>query len=406
MLTVNRSIRCLLIVIAMAAGGGQATAQNNKDGFKDFYRSPDLNKVSGLIQRMDAAGRFSQPGTRLPMIGFLAALFAHYPDRFHWGADQLSIHGQIIVSSAMIIGGRNEAAVEYLIGKGHSDKTIVQIARPLRPLSDWPITMAGDFDLLWGASMATGSDVYPRRILNHFNGIVASGKFPIEDIALIPQLKTSANKEQGRALFEKHGRENFSELLMAGAALWSLASNAKQHAFVEDVLTDQFNRMPNADSTYLLKRQLFRSRARKMVMGDGKSVSVSLAVIDDIDEFHRITAEGGPEMIQKFHKVVENEFVPGSPVHVVAFFFVEPGAIGGEYSLTVTAPNGAESHFKNRMETRPGGDYHIVANSYPIPAEPPTEQGTYTVHGRFPDGDGGMLEVANQFFVGRQTSRE
>jgi hypothetical protein len=69
------------------------------------------------------------------------------------------------------------------------------------------------------------------------------------------------DKNNARQLLEKYGKEKAIELFFISSALWSLNSNARQHAFVASMVNDYVQKHPASPAAQALveMRTLFKS---------------------------------------------------------------------------------------------------------------------------------------------------
>jgi tetratricopeptide (TPR) repeat protein len=233
---------CAANSAVVPAWGEETTAASEAD-MTYFYKAPDPARVPRLIAYFDALRMAEKAGARPALIGFLAAVFQRYPADIDRMIPESSSPQMLHLLAVSLRLAGQQARAESLVGKLKSwDYSAVPNLAAV-PASLEAVDAAGpsDFDLLWGASFATGEPRYCAKILKRF-AEVANADDNADDLVHLVR-----NMEGGRDqqwIVEKRGADKARELVLASTALWSLHSNAQQHAFVRGMVTEYLAQHP------------------------------------------------------------------------------------------------------------------------------------------------------------------
>jgi hypothetical protein len=151
------------------AWGEEATAVSEAD-MTYFYKAPDPARVPRLIAHFDALRMAEKAGARPALIGFLAAVFQRYPAHIDKMIPESSSAQMWHVLAVSLRLAGQQARAESVVSKLKSwDYSAVPDLAAI-PASLEAVEAAGpsDFDLLWGASFATGEPRYCAKILQRF----------------------------------------------------------------------------------------------------------------------------------------------------------------------------------------------------------------------------------------------
>lgn len=174
-----------------------------------YYEHPEPDALPRWMQEISASGGLEKASARYPVLIFVSTVVSQHPAKAGAWCDALSslpaTHRAMFAWSF-----KNANAPQHERCQKDLPRDVVnglRAAKPIRPLSR-PPTTPGDLDMLWATFMASGDE-------QPVNMIV--------DVLLRP---LPASNAPG----------SIEALLMNGAAKWSLASNAKQHARVRLIL--------------------------------------------------------------------------------------------------------------------------------------------------------------------------
>lgn len=191
-----------------------------------YYLFPEPALLVSAVKRMEAEGTFDSIGGSPPVCAFLGTIFAQNPDKIAAWVEELKClspeHRELILPVALKWSG-NEKAIELAAKIGGGDNIIL---RELGSLSLAPdsldklqIVSPSHLDMLWGCFMASGDGRYLEKIMS-----------------VLPWL---------------HKKDvELSQIIIAGAAEWSLTSNCYQHKKVMQICEEEMQKKPE------LKQQL------------------------------------------------------------------------------------------------------------------------------------------------------
>ncbi len=181
-------------------------------------------------------------------MGFLAGLFAKHPEKIETvTAMKLGRQTQFIVVEGLRMADRHDKAVATAQSWGWSQDQIATI-RPGFPLHRLRPDQQNSFDILWGASFATGDAIYVRPIYDYYAAVAAQSDIEVRDIvvvAVVIKAKSGSDNEV-MPIFTKYPPGILVRVTHAAEALWSLESNARQHKFVAAALDRYVKEQPAA----------------------------------------------------------------------------------------------------------------------------------------------------------------
>ena len=122
---------------------------------------------------------------------------------------------------------------------------------PARP-EDLRIATPTHLDLLWGASFASGDGRYASTIIDYFAETANRSELIALHIAQVVVAQMGGPKGPLEELRRKYDEATARQIIYAAAALWALQSNAKQHAFIEEVVAKYVAEHPDTPATKAL----------------------------------------------------------------------------------------------------------------------------------------------------------
>lgn len=208
----NRAIVVIvsLFLLLTAEAKERASPEQIDEWATYYYLDPRPEDVAAALQTVSKQGLFENDGAQAPLSGFFAEVFRGNPSRItEWVKPYVGVPGRHILYSALWMANSKEAksALEVLARGAGAEE-----AKQLRALiSSTPPTMESmkidspaALDYLWGSFMATGSEVPVIRIIDQIKRVNAKG--------------------------------NVGEMLIGGAAQWSVSANARQHKKVLQIV--------------------------------------------------------------------------------------------------------------------------------------------------------------------------
>jgi hypothetical protein len=230
--TIVRSLFKGLIAAVLTAGlvtTAHAEAQDFGAHLTHFYKQPSAAKAAAFLAGFNRSDNIGKANAHSSVIGFLAVVFRAYPNDIDaimpgdpaprllaTAAIALKLAGQDDRARAMAERA-SDAGLNVHLDNVPARLDALQVRGPL------------EFDVLWGATFATGDFRYGQKILARY-AEVANVDGNADDMLAI--VKARIDNTDLRPLAATRGEDKMRELVIAASALWSLASNAEQHDFV------------------------------------------------------------------------------------------------------------------------------------------------------------------------------
>lgn len=201
-----------------------------------FYQDPRPERLIGFIEKFDSLPVSQRWQSYPPTAAFLAVVFRAHPDQI----ERLLPAKVNARSAAMVVAALQLSGNRSLIAKFQSKLTVPERDSNLEAalsglpsrLEDLWILDPMHLDMLWGAAFASGDERFARMILDFFAQTANRS-----DAVALDIVRTVAMRQGGpRVDFAKYDEATAKQIVFAGSALWSLLSNARQHAFVEKAL--------------------------------------------------------------------------------------------------------------------------------------------------------------------------
>jgi hypothetical protein len=212
-----------------------------------FYRSPSATKAADIVKGFNTSALANNPGALPGLVGFLSVVFEKYPDDIEriLPADPKPQVRAVLATALNYAGQKNRAravasAPGAVLPPGF-DPAKLPDARFDAVAAISPM----HYDMLWGASVASGDPKYCRKILAAYAAFANHG-----DNADILFKIVSARMTRGdmrailRPIIQSQGERRAAELVGMSTALWSLVSNAKQHSFVRVEVHKYYSQNP------------------------------------------------------------------------------------------------------------------------------------------------------------------
>jgi hypothetical protein len=251
------SLMVSLLTIYLYPNSPAAAEEQSKPAFEIavtyFYKNPKPELVATILSGFNASPLSTKPNAQPSMIGFLAGSFQRFPEDIDKMIPSgLSPAATWVTAVALHLAGKDSTA------KPLFDRLVANGAR-LPNLGLFPTNLdavvasgAADFDLLWGASFATGDPRYCSKILTRF-AAVADVEGNAEDmVAIVKATNRGLHKDDLKWVVDKHGTEKARELIIVSSALWSLHSNAQQHDFVRAAVENYIRAHPGEPASRAL----------------------------------------------------------------------------------------------------------------------------------------------------------
>lgn len=245
LLSIVMFMAAMLVAVPSSAQRSPISDQEIGDRLTNFYRNPELATIPGLIGAVGQSPAMMRPDRVGIIAGFFGGLFAKHPKHIdQFLANEPTPPMKRFLLIALSLAGNSQKYVEY--GKRWGIDTSNGIKG--WAFSDLKVRGPNDFDMLWSASFASGDPRYVRQIWSFYAAYANRPETDLGDLDLAARFREPGNQGAMKALADKYGRERFVELVIAGTALWSMRSNAQQHAFVRNEIVALIGRQKNSNA--------------------------------------------------------------------------------------------------------------------------------------------------------------
>jgi hypothetical protein len=231
---------------SLAQGAQQAPAQSMDSAQLIAAMTRYYERPSDIVLILTSWEKLGAPGPDA-MMGFLAGHFAKYP----YQIDQVTKPpfgktAQLFIVQGLRLAGRlNDARV----AAWHWNWPAEEYAKitDVTPLKQAKATGAQIFDVMWGASFATGDSTYVRPIYEFLSAFVSEPGVEVGDVVTMVAFRHRlVNQDAVKQMAGKYPKETFARIAHASSALWSLESNARQHKFVAAALEQYAKQQPQS----------------------------------------------------------------------------------------------------------------------------------------------------------------
>ncbi|MGZ6253916.1 MAG: hypothetical protein ACXWM1_12710 [Candidatus Binataceae bacterium] len=233
----------VLLLVSSAASAAGIAPRDLKAEITSFYKAPSAGKAAQIFEAFAKSDMAENRSSHPPMAGFLAGAFIKYPkdiDRII--PRKLDDMTTYTVALALRFSGqsaRSTKLLDALIVKGFMKPQMIE-SFPTS-LDSYAPTTSTDFDILWGASFATGDARYVAKVMERYASVA---KDETTTNALLTVAKTFVTRGDLEWMHEKYSEEERATLINTATALWELDSNAQQHEFVRDYISGYMKAHP------------------------------------------------------------------------------------------------------------------------------------------------------------------
>jgi hypothetical protein len=240
---------CALPVPVRAAGQQPGPQAAPGDALMTtFYQDPRPERLIGFLDRLRTSSAVHARDAYPLIAGFYAVAFRAHPDAIEkLIPQQLDAKIAETVAAALRLSG-NRAMYETfeprLAATGRDLEVAALFVNLPSRLEDLEITGPGSLNILWGAAFASGDAKFLRMILDYFartaNLDEAIGRDIVQTVAAL----AGGPKDIFVEMRQRYGVLGARQIVFAAEALLSLQVNAKQHAFVNAVVTKYVDEHP------------------------------------------------------------------------------------------------------------------------------------------------------------------
>jgi hypothetical protein len=243
------------VLLALGPAAAQpAKAPPRDDLLTYFYKDPRSERLVGFLENYELSHEKWEAYP--PLAGFFAVVFQRHPD---W-IDRLVPArfgpkvGTTLFAALRLSGqgARAQALRPRLAEAGLDPKLQAEFSGLPARLDDLQVVTATHMDILWGASFASGDPRHARKLMDFLARIANRSERVALDVAKIAVAVMGGRKESLGELRGRYGDNEFREIVFAATALWGLASNARQHDFVDRAVAAYIRQNPGTPATKAL----------------------------------------------------------------------------------------------------------------------------------------------------------
>jgi hypothetical protein len=217
-----------LVATASAWAGPTVGGRDFDQWMSYYYLRPAPDEVAEALRTVDSEGYFQNDDVQAPLTGFFAEVFRANPARIsEWVKPYERREGLHILYSALWIADSSQSKAALLslqtaasVSEGPLIESLLSNSPP--SINDTAVNGPAVLDYLWGRFMASGADEPVVRVIREIQLSGPSG--------------------------------GTMQMLISGAAKWSVAANARQHARVLVILKAQARALATAPVAPVLQQ--------------------------------------------------------------------------------------------------------------------------------------------------------
>ena len=193
-----------------------------------YYVHPAPEEVAEALRTVDLEDYFQNDNVQAPLSGFFAEVFRANPERISkWVAPYAGRKSMHILYSALWVADsiQSKAALASLQATSTpADSQLIQSLLVGGPpsISDTTVDSPAVLDYLWGRFMGSGAEEPVIRVIREIQGASPSG--------------------------------STAQMLISGAAKWSVSANARQHIRVLEIVKAQAQAQPASEVAQALRQ--------------------------------------------------------------------------------------------------------------------------------------------------------
>jgi hypothetical protein len=242
----------LLLPIRAAAQQPGAQAAPGDTLLTTFYQDPRPERLIGFLDRLQTSPSMQNRDAYPLIAGFYAVVFRNHPDVVEKLMPRsLDAKTAETIAAALRLSGNRplyQAFEPRLTATGRDLEVATLFANLPSRLEELQITAPSSLNILWGAAFASGDPAFLRMILDYFartaNLDEAIGRDIVQTVAAL----TGGPRDIYLQMRQRYGVLGARQVVFAAEALWSLQVNAKQHAFVNAVVTTYVDEHPGTSA--------------------------------------------------------------------------------------------------------------------------------------------------------------
>ena len=238
----------LLLPIGAAAQPPQMQAAPGDTLLTTFYKDPRPERLAGFFDQLRTLPAAQSWEAFPPVAGFYAFVFRKFPGDI----DKLippapDAKAAETLAAALRLSGNQAAQEKFrprLAQTGRDLQLAAVFANLPSRLEELQITTPSNLDILWGAAFASGDAKFVVMIIDYFARTANLDEEIARDIVRTVVAMSGGSREVFNELRGRYGVLAARQVVFASSALWAIQSNARQHDFVERVVTTYIDEHP------------------------------------------------------------------------------------------------------------------------------------------------------------------
>jgi hypothetical protein len=213
-----------------------------------FYKDPRPERLLGFFDQLRTMPAAQSWEAYPPVAGFFAITFRTFPNEIERLIPEApDAQAAETIAAALRLSG-NQAAQEKFqprLAKSGRDLQLAAVFANLPgKLEDLQITTPSNLDILWGAAFASGDAKFVVMIIDYFARTANLDEEIARDIVRTVVAMAGGPREIFNELRTRYGVLAARQVVFASSALWAIQSNARQHDFIERVVTTYIDQHP------------------------------------------------------------------------------------------------------------------------------------------------------------------
>jgi hypothetical protein len=240
---------CVLVVPTGAAAQTQMQAAPGDTLLTTFYKDPRPERLVGFFDQLRTMPAAQSWEAFPPVAGFYAFVFRRFPN----DVEKLippapDARAAETIAAALRLSGN---AAEYdkfvprLANTGRNLELAAVFANLPSRLEALQITTPSNLDILWGAAFASGDAKFVDMIIDYFARTANLDDEVARDIVRTVIAMAGGSRQIFNELRTRYGVLAARQVVVAASALWAIQSNARQHDFIDRVVTTYIDQHPN-----------------------------------------------------------------------------------------------------------------------------------------------------------------
>jgi hypothetical protein len=213
-----------------------------------FYKDPRPERLLGFFDQLHTMPAAQTWEAYPPVAGFYAFVFRRFPDDVEKLIPQApDAKAAETLAAALRLSGNSAEYERFLprLAKTGRDLQLAAVFANLPSrLEELQITTPSNLDILWGAAFASGDAKFVVMIIDYFARTANLDEEIARDIVRTVLAMAGGPREIFNELRTRYGVLAARQVVFASSALWAIQSNARQHEFVERVVTTYIDNHP------------------------------------------------------------------------------------------------------------------------------------------------------------------